>query len=357
MTKDNDVIIGVFANYGFSYPGIEYYMVSIARSGFTGRKVLLCWNVAKPVQDMLRRWGYELVFVKPPAKETKALPVNFFVHRVKVVAEYLAEHKDEFRFVFWLDIKDLILQSDPSVWMEQHKGDAKIIASTECVTIAQEETNAKWVWDVCGRNAYNEIFDKEVINGGTFAGEADIMADVFMHTYNLIHDYKGEWPACQPTLNYVMHAFPDIKPYVRVPRWTEGFAACLHPMWAHGLKDGKPWHPRDLCRPFLRDCPPALDINKRLLVAREKTDHGNMGLAYLEWGSNLDFKFTTSTNQACTIELIDSTPEDVKFCIVHGWDRDFGMKHFFQETYSFDRLRVITDVYNDYKEIRRRAKS
>lgn len=354
MNKNNDLILGVFANYGFSYPGIEHYMVSIARSGYTGRKVLLCWNLAKPVQDMLVRWGYELVFVDPPAKETKALPVNFFIHRMKVVAEYLADHKDEFRFVFWLDIKDLIVQSDPSIWMEKNIGDAKLIASTECVTIEQEETNAKWVKDVCGPEAYMMLRDEEVINGGTFAGEANIMASVFMYTYNMIRDYKGEWPACQPTLNYVMR-FPDIKPFLRIPRWTEGFAACLHPMWAHGLKDNQPWNPRDLCRPFLRDVPPALDINKRLLFARTKTDSNNLGLGYLNWGGRVDFSFMAKTDPAHSIELIDSTPADVPFCIVHGWDRDFGMKHFFEQAYSFERLQVVTEVYNDYKNIVRKG--
>src|SRR5579863_659430 len=218
MTDEQDVILGVFANFGFEYPGIEQYMVSIARSGYRGRKVLLCWNVQPPVRNMLIRWGYELVFVEPPAKETKELPVNFFIHRIKVVAEYLAAHKNEFRYVYWLDIKDLVLQTNPSRWMEQHKGDEKIIASTECVTLDQEETNKKWILDVCGSFAPNLLLDKEVINGGTFAGEAVIMADVFKYTYDLIRDYKGEWPACQPTLNYVLHCHPDIAPYVRIPR-------------------------------------------------------------------------------------------------------------------------------------------
>jgi hypothetical protein len=356
MTKENDLILGVFANYGFSYPGIEHYMVSIARSGYTGRKVLLCWNLDKPVQATLLRWGYELVFVDPPERETKALPVNFFIHRMKVVADYLAAHKDEFRFVFWLDIKDLILQNDPSVWMEKHKGEAKIIASTECVTLGQEETNAKWIHDVCGYAAPARLLDKEVINGGTFAGEAAIMADVFAYTHEFIEDYKGEYPACQPTLNYVLHEYPDIAPHVRIPRWTEGFAACLHPMWAHGEKEGIAWNPRDLCRPFLRDCPPALDINKRLLFAREKTDPRNMGLAYINWGNSLAFRFASTNNPAHTIELIDSTEKDVPFSIVHGWDRDFGMKHFFEQAYSFERLHVVTEVYNDYKDIVRKAK-
>jgi hypothetical protein len=356
MTDEQDLILGVFANFGFEYPGIEQYMVSIARSGYRGRKVLLCWNVQPPVRNMLIRWGYELVAVEPPAKETKELPVNFFIHRMKVVAEYLAAHKNEFRYVYWLDIKDLILQTNPSRWMEQHKGDAKIIASTECVTLGQEETNKKWILDVCGSYAPNLLLDKEVINGGTFAGESAIMADVFKYTYDLIANYKGEWPACQPTLNYVLHCHPDIAPYVRIPRWTEGFAACLHPMWAAGKKMEIDWNPRDLCRPNLRDVPPAYDMNKKLLYAREKNDPTNVGVGYIAWGKPLNYLFCRENNPMFTIELIESKPTDVPFCIVHGWDRDAGMKHLFQENYSFPRLQVITDVYNDFNTFLKKGK-
>jgi len=348
MDARNDVIIGVFANYGFTYPGIESYMVSIARSGFQGRKVLLVWNLGIPVRNMLTRWGYELIDVDPPAKETKALPVNFFIHRIKVVAEYLRMHHRDFRFVFWLDIKDLILQNDPSLWMEKHKGDARIIASTECVTLEQEETNNKWILDVCGTEVHSWLKDHEVINGGTFAGDAIVMAAVFGNVYEFIRDYKGEYPACQPAINYVLRTKPFIDD-LRIPRWSEGFAACLHPMWAQGMRHGFPWNPRDLCRPFLRDVPPALDFNKRLLYARTKTNPDNMGLLYQTFGQSIDFAFTPHNHPTYGIELIDATEQDIPFSIVHGWDRDPGMAHFFTEAYSFDRLHVLTEVYRDYK--------
>lgn len=348
MTKENDLILGVFANYGFDYPGIEAYMVSIARSGYTGRKVLLVWNLSAPVRNMLIRWGYELIDVDPPAPETKRLPVNFFIHRMKVAAQYLREHHNEFRFVFWLDIKDLILQNDPSVWMENNRQGARIIASTECVTLEQEETNNKWILDVCGPEVHSWLKDHEVINGGTFAGDAVVMAAAFAKIYDFIRDYKGEWPACQPAINYILRTKPFIDD-LRIPRWSEGFAACLHPMWATGKLKEAPWHPRDLCRPFLRDVPPALDFEKRLLYVRNKTGHQNMGLLYSPCGEPVEFTFSACNHPCYGIELIQATEKDIPFSIVHGWDRDASMAYFFLQTYSFERLQALTQVYRDYK--------
>ena len=344
-TEKDDCILGVFANYGFEYPGIEQYMVSIARSGYTGRKVLLCWNLRPDVHNMLTRWGYELVYVDPPPRETKVLPVNFFIHRMGVVADYLSEHYREFRDVFWLDIKDLVVQTNPSRWMQANRKKS-IVASTECVTLEQEETNNLWIKDVCGAAAHRWLKDREVINGGTFAGEAEIMKDVFCDVYSFIQDYDGEYPACQPAINMILHSAKYCE-RVEIPRWTEGFAACLHPMWAVG----RPSHPRDLVRPYLRDVPPAFDIEKRLLYARRAIDKNSMSLKYhSSWGGKLEFTFLPKYNPRTGVELISATEYDVPFCVVHGWDRDWNMKHIFCETYSFERLAGLTEVYQDYRQ-------
>jgi hypothetical protein len=346
MDAIQDCIIGVFSNYGLQYPGIEAYMVSLARCGYRGRKVLLVWNLRPEVREILTDYGYELVEVPPPAPETQHLPVNFFIHRMKVVADYLEDHWAEFRYVYWLDIKDLILQTDPSVWMEQNKGEAKIIASTECVTLGEEETNNKWIKDVCGADIHSWLKDHEVINGGTFAGESEIMARLFRAVHEFIKDYIGPWPACQPAINYVLRT-PGFIEHLRIPRWTEGFAACLHPMWACGY----PSNPRDLCRPYLRDTPPAIDIEKRTLYARTKSDPANLGLRFApNWGGGLEFEFMPNYKQRQGIECIEAGPNDTPFCIVHGWDRDWGMKHFFEQTYALPRLEVLTRVYKGYKE-------
>ena len=345
-TERDDCILGVFANYGFEYPGIEQYMVSIARSGYQGRKVLLVWNLRPDVRNMLVRFGWELIDTPPPPKETKKLPVNFFIHRVKVVAEHLQTNFFKYRDVFWLDIKDLVLQTNPSYWMEKNRKGAAIIASTECVTLGQEETNNLWIKDVCGLEIHDWLKEEEVINGGTFAGEARLMTYVFSRVYDFIKDYDGEFPACQPAINYVMHS-PGIKEQVRIPRWTEGFAACLHPMWAMG----HPSNARDLVRPYLRDVPPALDIETRLLYAREASNPNSMSLNFCsKWGQALEFTFMPTYKSRRGIEIIKATPADVPFSIVHGWDRDWNMKHFFCEAYALPRLKALTDVYRDYKK-------
>ena len=127
---------------------------------------MLVWDIHPHTRELLVRADFELVDLPTPSEP-------FFKARMRVCDEYLQERNKEFRYIFWLDIKDLVIQSDPSVWMESNIGSAKIIASTECVTIEQEETNQLWARTILGEEKYQEIKDCEVINGGTWAGESE----------------------------------------------------------------------------------------------------------------------------------------------------------------------------------------
>ena len=138
MNSTHDCILGVLAGptYVLKYPGIEAYLVSIEKSGFSGRKIMLVWNIHPITRKYLLQYGFEVIDVPNPIPQE-----SFFHTRIRIVADYLPKHYQEFRYIFWLDIKDLILQSNPSVWMEENIGSYKLVGSTECVTIEQEETN------------------------------------------------------------------------------------------------------------------------------------------------------------------------------------------------------------------------
>src|ERR1039458_7726038 len=114
MDATNDLILGVFANYTLSW--LEAYMVSIQRCGFRGRKVLLVWNINAEVRQRLKEYGFELVEVSPRTTREVVFATEFFRIRDYLAHEYLTQHHHEFRFVFWMDIRDLVFQTDPSVW-------------------------------------------------------------------------------------------------------------------------------------------------------------------------------------------------------------------------------------------------
>lgn len=322
MDKTQDVILGVIGGTWVGpgqYPGVEAYLVSIKRSGFAGRKVMLNWGIRPDTRQKLIEFGFELVNFPQPLDP-------FFHARMRTCWEYLKDHHKEFRYIFWLDIKDLILQSDPSVWMEQNIGDYGIVASNECVTIEQEETNQLWARSIVGEKEYQSIKDEEVINGGTWAGKSEIIAEVFHRTHMRCYTYQGPYPPCQAQLNYVLRQKP-FKSELYIPRWSEGFAACLHPCWS-------PW--RISCWNNKRDPHPVLDLETCTLHAGTAPDPSNPMIVFnSRWGNTGRVQITSPSHPLEGVECVKN-PEGKTFAIVHGYDRDWDVKSLFDFRYRFD---------------------
>jgi hypothetical protein len=288
-----------------------------------GRKVMLAWGIRPEVRQKLIEYGFEVVDLPQPSEP-------FFIARMRVCWEYLKGHAAEFRYIFWLDIKDLIVQTDPSVWMEENIGEHKLIASTECVTIEREETNQIWAREILGVDRYFSIMNEEVINGGTWAGDALTMAEVFHQVHLECKDYKGPFPPCQATINWVMRQSP-FKEVLYIPRWSESFAACLHPVWWVGA--------RFKCWPWLKDRHPVLDPNTAILYPGVgDTSYGHQ---WIEFNPNCPtlykirkIKFCSKLEPLQGIECV-SSPSIKPFVIVHGYDRDIDMRAFFDYKYRF----------------------
>jgi hypothetical protein len=243
-------------------------------------------------------------------------------------------------------VKDLVLQSDPSVWMEQNIGKAEIIASNECVTIEQEETNKLWAQSILGESKYQEIKDCEVINGGTWAGTSESMTEVFRQVSEGCQTYTGGHPPCQININYVMHT--TMKDQVRIPRWSEGFAACLHPCWS-------PW--RMPCWPNMRDQHPVLNPDTcKIYAGTVPNPHNPMIVFNPIWGNNPAVQWAdrkiileTPSHPLKGIECVDN-PTGKLITIVHGYDRDWDMKVLFEYVYRTPEGSSTLDRYKRYNE-------
>lgn len=336
MDRTQDLILGVLGGAWvgvYGYPGLESYVESIRRSGFVGKKVMLTWQLRPDVRAKLIEYDFEVVDITPWP------PEPFFHARMRLAWEYLKDHYKEFRYVFWLDIKDLILQSDPSVWMEENIGSAKLIGSTECVTIEQEETNQMWAKTILGEEKYQEIKEEEVINGGTWAGESETMMEVFHQVHLGCKTYAGTYPPCQIWINYTMRQSP-FKDALRIPRWSEGFAACLHPCWS-------PW--RTPCWPYMRDPHPVLDINTCTLYAGTVPNSENPMIVFNpRWGKDRRIQIVGPSNPLYGVEC-EANPQGKPFAIVHGYDRDWDVKSLFDFRYRFNG-KFNLEEYKAYNE-------
>jgi len=333
VDKKNDVILGVLGTQWerTRAGGVNAYLESINRSGYAGRKVLICWDIHPQTRVDLLRYGFELVDIPSP-------PEPFFVARMRVVYEYLRDHHTEFRWVHWFDVKDLILQSDPSDWIDQNAGNYSIIASSEPVPICTEETNWLWARSILGDAKASEIAHGLVINGGTFSGKSEGMLELFHQTHLICKDYTGGFPPCQIALNYTMHT--ALKEDVYIPLWSEGYAVCGHPIWS-------PW--RTPCWPHMRDPHPVLDLEQCIIHAGTAPNSENRMIRFNDnWGRDASIKIEKPSHPLWGIECPDK-PEGKAFSIFHGYDRSWTLKRMFEFKYR-EHADFNLDDFNKWNE-------
>ena len=220
MDATNDLLLGVFANQGFEW--IEAYMVSSKRCGFRGRKILLVWNLAKEVREKLIEYGFELVEapeISSPG-DWHTMHKNFYEYRDRITYQFIKDRGHEFRYIFWMDIRDLIFQSDPSIWLDQNMGDKKVVVATESYLIKNESCNDNWCKAIFSPSDYSRIRECEALNGGTFAGTPEAMMEIFKRTCEIAA--KTTQIAEQAALNLILRE-PDFEGITLVPRMESGF--------------------------------------------------------------------------------------------------------------------------------------
>lgn len=228
----------------FDWPAIREYATSLERTGFKGKKVIFVDHVTDYARRKLECYGFELIdfAAKEPegvvgndgvvtVGKVKRLPGWLFsIARWTPVVNYLQEHKDEFRYVIWTDIGDVVFQTDPSKWLEEHIGTFEIVGATESTLTKESPANAQWVKDTVPES-YSNLADKETCCAGTLAGTAErflYVAQIVEKTLAMAGD-KG---VDQAALNYALSLQPPDVVYV--PTLDKGWTCTCS--WVIGLE-------------------------------------------------------------------------------------------------------------------------
>jgi hypothetical protein len=236
-----DLVITAASNY--DWPPLNSFAMSLSRSGFEGTKLLLSQSLTQYTLNRLQELGFTL-------GNHKVVSGNFFVDRYASAIEYLNDHSGEFRYVLWVDCRDLVFQSNPSVWLEQHLSPSKVLGCSMGLLIKDDATESTWVNTLVGAETHAWLKDEEALCSGTIAGEASAVLEVLSEVYRLGVDSNKKNPEWtlgvdEAALNYVLRTEP-FKSIMRVPRMSEGFtASCtsyLRECFANSpWQDNKPW--------------------------------------------------------------------------------------------------------------------
>jgi hypothetical protein len=170
-----DLIVGAAANYRWetstdcTFP----FVVSMRRSGYKGRCVFIVSSIIQPeTVAKYDEYGVELYYVKP--KDEHDYP---HVFRFRAIPEIIKASKD-LRYVLALDVKDIIFQSDPTVWLEKNLAPHKLVGFSYGIKHAGSPHARKLFTHVYGLDIYKNIAEKEVHGVGMVCGLAREIAEL-----------------------------------------------------------------------------------------------------------------------------------------------------------------------------------
>ena len=207
-------IIGCITKYGVEQ--IKPFVESIERSGFSGDKLMLVYEITQDTIEYLNSKGWTLIQSEPQQ--------HIILQRFRDMYQVL--HQYETDVIIWVDVKDIVFQKDPTEWLNKNMN-KDILAFSESLKFGDEEwarLNAgtsfpmEWEW----------LQTKEIHCAGTIVGKKEAIRDLFISIYRWsLTTSNPEQLADQAAYNILirLHQFKDIVQFVKQ---QEGFAAQLH---------------------------------------------------------------------------------------------------------------------------------
>lgn len=250
-----DLIIGMATGYSWSelYP----FVVSLRRSGYDGHCILITGQGPHDEVSRLDKvlvepnWSIDLK-EKLNKYDVRTLDIGKFeehpgLYRYPVIADQIDLYKHLYRFVLCVDVKDIVFQSDPIIWLNRFSFDREIVVATEGTKYRGSFIgNKKNVIEAFGLDAYNKLHEKLILNAGVIAGRPDSVHNLLVDIYNLCKKdqrlstftptYKDMFPD-QSAMNLILRQEPYLSRTLVATDFVfdSGHMQTLKPIFKDGL--------------------------------------------------------------------------------------------------------------------------
>lgn len=182
---NKDLIIGAYTNYNWNQ--IKFWANSIDKCGFTGDKAVIVYNSDEDTVKKLSDLNFKvIVFNHDVVSKNYYWPHSnlvIVVQRFYHLFQYLNTTENSYRYVITTDVKDVVFQTNPSLWLESNIGPSDhIVASSESVKYKDEP----WGNDNLQASypmMYEELKEKTIWNCGVQAGRPQALKDLWLQIW------------------------------------------------------------------------------------------------------------------------------------------------------------------------------
>jgi len=199
--------------------GVNVYANSLSRCGYTGQKLMFVSDFVKSpdvncdaafenarmpesdfreLVDNLEALGFTVIPWTPDLTRHPSCD------RWRPVLEYFAKREVP-DWLILTDVGDVVFQSDPQKWLEDHNPD--LVGAGESITVGEEANNRAWSIAAFGEDRAESIRDLEVCCHGTIAGKGPLTLQYItaLHSFLIKHSNQrlvdqgvGNWLMRQP---------------------------------------------------------------------------------------------------------------------------------------------------------------
>ena len=221
-----DLIIGAITNYRPEH--VSCWINSIRKSGFSGDVIVVDFGTPADTIEYLHNRGAKIYQADLNGR-------HIVVERFIAMYSILEEVKQSYRFVIATDVKDVIFQQNPSLWLKRFEHNQyRLFPSSENILYKDEDwgnNNLK----VSFPHLYERFKGRVIRNAGTISGESYAMRDLFMHIYHLSL-LGGDRQPDQAAYNILLNTYP-FNTVVFAPDQYDPWVANLGTTIADNVKD------------------------------------------------------------------------------------------------------------------------
>ena len=177
-----DCIVGCATNYDWSK--LKYWVNSINASGFEGDKVLILMNCDKDTAQKITDAGFAIIAFNQDANGNLTYQSQLMVHVERFIHIYKLLKDNQYRYVITTDVKDVIFQKNPSVWLENNLTDKEdLIFSSESIKYKDEPWGRDNLTQCYGQGIYEDFKNNTIFNVGVLAGRGYAMRDLVLQLF------------------------------------------------------------------------------------------------------------------------------------------------------------------------------
>lgn len=268
-----DLIIGVVDNY--DWDKIKYWANSIKKSGFTGHKALIVYNMDAATVKKLTEEEFMMIGCNQYDEKTgfshDNSRGNVMVDRFFHISSFLSMLEEPIDRVIITDVRDVVFQNNPTDWLDKNfSNNFDLIVGSENMTYGAEPWGANNISKAFGPLFYEKKKDDPIFCAGVIAGDMASVRDLCMNVWlicrglnphvdggggpdqaalNILLDfeaYRYSTLFCNPSAAWVLHAGTSL-PAIQAGSGGIGAAYKINPNITidfmdeieYSIKDGK----------------------------------------------------------------------------------------------------------------------